>query len=671
MVKLDCVIVERYESNLIKELHKKGIAEIEFFHDDFLEKTKLERDHSPDRITEISSFLLRVRKIIDSLQRFNVKSTPFIEGLLNAEKIDKIKTGELGYNEVKSRAEGTLGKVESIVESCEQKISESDTKKSEILEKIKKYEKIKDLEIKLEYLGTSDYLHISAGIIPKSNLILLENELRKKFRKKNEFMLIEGGLIGDSNYSIGICTLKGNAEELNRILRKLGFEQVQISEGSGKIKKNLEGLKNDLSVVREEKKNAIKKLENVHKEEYKELLAIEELLKIEKARVDLPNKFGRTKKTILMKLWVPKADCERVVKLVRRETRDNCFIKIDKKPEDAPVLLKNPRYVKNFEVLTKLFSLPRYKEIDPTIFLLPTFCLFFGIMLTDAIYGVILILASIILLKKFGGYSQNAKNAATILSGAGMMAILFGILTGSYLGDFLGKYILGKDSQSIALWLDPMSNANFSFFGSQIPNAMMFLLFVCFLGLLHVYAGYFLGAYDSLRKGEIKKTFTHYLAWYFLLFGIVLTLLSGKISYPLLNAYGLYLGIILSLTGLILLFLGSGFLIFLDLIGIVGNILSYARLLAMTLTTAGIAISFNFLASIALKIPITVMGIPIIGIILAAVIFIFGHVINILINSLGAFVHSLRLHYVEHFGTYYSGGGKPFKPFKEERRYTY
>jgi V/A-type H+-transporting ATPase subunit I len=96
----------------------------------------------------------------------------------------------------------------------------------------------------------------------------------------------------------------------------------------------------------------------------------------------------------------------------------------------------------------------------------------------------------------------------------------------------------------------------------------------------------------------------------------------------------------------------------------VGNTLSYARLLAMGLTTAGIAMSFNFLARMSL-------GIPYVGIILAIVVFISGHLINILINSLGAFVHSLRLHYVEHFGTYYDGGGGEFSPFREKRRYTY
>jgi len=352
-------------------------------------------------------------------------------------------------------------------------------------------------------------------------------------------------------------------------------------------------------------------------------------------------------------LWVPQEKSKKAIELINKETDGACILNVDNDPEEAPILLRNPKPLNSFEMLTRLFALPKYKEIDPTLFVIPTFCLFFGVMLTDAVYGLILIIAALLLRKKYGKISPAALDMSTIFIGCGIAAILLGVLTGSYLGDFLGKYILGKSSQEIALWMDPMYNG----------NAMVFLLAVCIMGFIHLYAGHLIGTYDRLRNGMVKEALQENISWYFLLFGFVLAILVYFNLYPL-PEFVLWIGILLILVSFILLYMWYGFLFFTNIVGVVGNTLSYARLLAMALTTAGIAMSFNFLAAMALNVPW--VGIP-----LAALVFISGHVINILINSLGAFVHALRLHYVEHFGTYYVGGGKQFQPFREERRYSY
>lgn len=654
MCKLDCILVEDQKSKVIERLHKRGIAQIEFFDNPFLEKVRLERDAPTDRVIEVSSLLLRIRKIIDILQRFEIKEKGFIESLLNVEKEEKIKIPD-EYNELKKYSENILREIEDNISIYEKKIPELETKKAEILDKIKKYEKILGLDIKVEYFGISKYLSTSIGLIPKANLISLEQELKKKFN--NRFILVKGNEF-ENKVAIAICVLNESAQELEKIFRKVEFEQIHIA-GKGRIKHLLEDLRRNLSIIEKEEKGLLEHLNKLHKEKYRKLLAIEELLRIEKERCEVFNRFGRTKKTILMRLWLQNKDLDEVESILKKETNNLYVIKIDRNPKDAPVLLQNKGLVKNFEVFTRLFSLPAYNGIDATVFLMISYSLFFGIVLTDAVYGFVLILAGIWLNRKFGKYSRNAKNASVILAGGGLFAIIFGILTGSYFGDLLGTYILGKNSQSIALWIDPLYNG----------NAMLFLIFVCAIGFIHLYIGYFLGAFDALRRGEYKDAFKAYISKYILLFGVLFIAFSNFSIFsssgkPILPEFFTYIGLLFLIISLILLYMNFGFMVFTDLIGIVGNTLSYARLLAMCITTAGIALSFNLLAKMSLNIPI-------VGFILAPITFIFGHIINILINSLGGFVHSLRLNYVEFFGTFYRSGGKEFKPFKEERKYTY
>ena len=514
---------------------------------------------------------------------------------------------------------------------------------------IEKYGLFKGLEIRLEDIGESAYLYKTASTVKENNIDSLKERLSKSF--EDEYMLILGDEVHKGILAI-ITVMKERKEDLNTFLREFGIDQIQVT-GEGYVLEILKGMEDDLKRLRHDVEESKKGLEGNFQNHYKRMLALEELLSLEKDRTEIFIRFGRTNKTTMLRLWVPQEKSKEAMELINKETGGACILNVDNDPEEAPILLRNPRNLRSFEMLTRLFAFPRYKEIDPTLFIIPTFCLFFGIMLTDAVYGLILIVAALLLRRKYGKVSPAALDMSTIFIGCGIAAIILGVLTGSYLGDFLGKYILGKSSQEIAIWMDPMYNG----------NAMTFLLAVCIMGFLHIYAGHLIGAYDRIRNGMVKEAFQANISWYILFFGLLMAILVYFNLYPL-PGFALWIGILLILASFVLLYQFYGFLFFTNVIGVVGNTLSYARLLAMALTTAGIAMSFNFLATMALSVPW--VGIP-----MAIVVFISGHVINILINSLGAFIHALRLHYVEHFGAYYVGGGKQFQPFREERRYSY
>ncbi|UCC91605.1 MAG: V-type ATP synthase subunit I [Candidatus Aenigmatarchaeota archaeon] len=653
MCRLDCIIPEDRKSELIDALHKRGITQIEFLEDSYLEKNKIERDRPLERVTEISKLLLRIRKVIDSLSRFEVKpQANLVEDILGVERIEKKKMKELGYREMIKLAEGILKKTEEPAETGTKGIYELEMRRAGVTERIKSYEHFEALDFKIEHMEESKYVYTVIGLITQKDLILLKDELGKRFGR--EFLMSEGGVF-ENKVAVSLCVMKDRTEELDSILREFGFERMRI-EGKGQVKQILKNLRKEAEAIEKERESMERELKGIHEKHYRDLLVTEELLDLEKHRCEIFVSCGKTMKTVLLRLWVPRKNFVETEGIIKEETNRACFIDYNLNPQNAPILLENPKPLKPFEGLTRLFALPKYNEIDPTILIAPTFCLFFGIMLTDAMYGLFLVIAGLMIRKSLGKYADSAKRGGVIVIGCGLAAIFFGVLTGSYFGDFLANDVLvGKTPQDIALWMDPMHNG----------NAMIFLLVVAGIGLVHLFSGYLFGAWDSLKRGEKKKALTNYISWYILLVGAVMVILTMfPAGNPLLPQIFMYPGAVIALVGIILLFMGVGFMIFIDLIGIVGSTLSYARLLAMSLTTAGIAVSFNFLARM-------VTGIPYVGIVVAVIIFIFGHLINILINSLGAFVHSLRLHYVEHFGTYYEGGGAEFKPFKENRKYTY
>jgi len=289
--------------------------------------------------------------------------------------------------------------------------------------------------------------------------------------------------------------------------------------------------------------------------------------------------------------------------------------------------------------------MPQYNQLDPTILFAPTFILFFGLMFSDAFYGIIVLLIAHLLYKNYRAYSAALSDLSRVLMWFGFSSIFFGLLTGSFLGDFLGKYLLGRPegSQAIALWMDPM-------YGS---NIMLFIEFALVVGLLHTLLGYFFGTVDALKRGEYKNAILNY--------ATMITFPFGLIAY---FALGARAGLLVAGASLLLLFVGAGLMSFyIKVSGMLGSVVSYARLLALMASSAGIAMTVNFLASLSLSIPH-------VGVIIAPLVFIFGHVINLALNMLGSFVHSLRLHYVEFFGTFYEGGGVEFAPFAEARKYS-
>lgn len=647
MCRLDCIIAEDKKAHLMEVLHKKGITQIEHLGDKALDDMAVSRDEPLDRVVEISNLLIRLRKIADVLSVYEPRvEKNILADMLGVDYTDKKKVSEDSYEEIIKKAKSLLDKYEDDVDILSKGIQTDASSVSSLTEKLNSYSVYSSVKEKMDDFGETKYLYSVIGTVSLSAKEAIEKKLREK--TGNRFSLeIEDT---PTKAIISLCARKNDKEAVETVLREANFEKAKI-EGEGRIDNIIASIESDLKEYKKEEKRKREGLKKIYENAYKDILVAEELLGFEKERCEVFISCAKTKRTSITRIWVPAKQCREAEKIIKGVTDDKCHIDKETEFEDAPILLENNRVAKPFEGLTKMFALPKYNEIDPTIFIAPTFCLFFGLMLTDAIYGIVLMVAGVVTEKTMGKRSDNARAAGLIMIGTGIAAVFFGVLTGSFLGDFVAKYLMGVVPNDLAVWVDPM-------YGS---NAMTVLVASCAMGFVHIMFGHFLGIYDKKRRGKLKTAFFEHVPWYILIAGIALVALSQT---GMAGEMFMYAGGALAVAGLLLLVKGLGFMAFIDLIGLVGNTLSYARLLAMGLTTAGIAMSFNFLAGM-------VYQIPYIGILVAAVVFIFGHLINILINSLGAFVHSLRLQYVEHFGTYYSGGGIEFKPFRENRKHTY
>jgi V/A-type H+-transporting ATPase subunit I len=413
-----------------------------------------------------------------------------------------------------------------------------------------------------------------------------------------------------------------------------GYERV--AEESEKEARKLAGSNNDIRIL---------------SDYYREAIGLDEVEHL----------LSRTDSTFLMEGWVRTIDRPWLVKeLAGRFAEVEVSFREPLDDDEPPIYLDNRGITRPYEFVTTLYGRPVYREDDPTPMLAPFFVLFFAMCLTDAGYGLTLAAVAAFILLKFKP-KGGARNLFNLLFAGGLVTAVIGIIAGGVFG-------LGIDS--FPAWLKPFVLIN------PLVEPMKMLNISFLMGIVHILFGIGLRMRADLRAGLTADALFDDLAWMIFIAALAplgfAGILGGEVPQMVIRvATYVSLGVaaVILVTGgrkqksPVMKVLG-GLIKFYDVVGYFGDVLSYARLLALGLATSAIALAVNDIAAM-------VKGMPYyIGYIAMVVILIGGHLFNLAVNTLGSFVHSARLQYLEFFGKFFHGGGVEFKPFKSERKYS-
>lgn len=415
-------------------------------------------------------------------------------------------------------------------------------------------------------------------------------------------------------------------------------------------------------------KNKINSLENEIKFNFKNLQYIElmaDYLSVEKEKYETIIKTISTKNTFILKGFVNPRREEKLKDIVNKF---NSYIKISEPNESSPVFFSNNFIVAPIQNITKTYSMPSYEDVDPNPIMSFFYYIFFGMMFSDAGYGIILSLFCLVfILNKNTSYSK--KQLFKMFFMCGISTTFWGLMYGSLFGDML--QVLFKTFLNKNFYLPPL-------FINTTKSPLLLLIFSILIGILHVCIGLIIKLYILLRNKNFKEAIFNVLGWVLILTGIGVYMATSTIEHAkiskflnikMLTTIGIYTAVVGAFS--ILIFSGyknkgvmkilGGIINLYGITSYVSDVLSYSRLMALGIATGVIANVVNILASMG--------GSGFFGILLFVLIASLGHALNFGINILGAYVHTNRLQYVEFFSKFYVGGGRAFSPFGIHTKY--
>ncbi len=403
-------------------------------------------------------------------------------------------------------------------------------------------------------------------------------------------------------------------------------------------------------------------------ENLEKLVLLREALVAENERLGVLEQACEAKYVTLIEGWVPEASVELAVGDLREEVG---YVYVDTRAaqpdEEPPSKFRNLKALRPFEIVVNLFGTPKYREWDPTPIISYSFAFFFGIMLGDAVYGLLLIVLTKLALPKLVDDPQTDgfKVFQTLLYISAGSAVVVGVLTGTYLGDFFPRFL---NAPNLAL-SEPIQ--------AVYLDTMTFIVVSLMVGLIHVNIGHLLMLIRGFKEKQKHLVlgraglFVLQIAgipWIMHFIGSDILMLAES-TYSIL-LYTMFGGMVLIVIASVMEkgpFLGSIFWIF-DITGILGDVMSYARLAGVGLATYYLAYCFNMMSTlIANMIPAGILRI-VLGTLIALFILLFGHTLNLVLSSITCFVHSLRLCFVEFLFKFYEGGGRTYSPLRLRKR---
>ncbi len=606
------------------------------------ELNQLKSDSASSEISEVEGELSKVKFIIELLSTFSEKP----------KLLKDLKEGKKSYSyDVLEQITSTSHwhEVYSDLKQKDNKINMNHnyiTKLKANIEELKPWE---SLDTSVESINVLKKSKAILGEIPQGNVDSLRLKLEET-TKNYYFEVISS--IGRNSY-IMVIAHNDDLADIEQLLKSSSFSKIDIQcdgvpkEVIKEYKKTIESINTENNFIQEGMKEHVNKLE-----EYKVVYEYYSSLLL---RLKSTENFLKSKNIVAIEGYYPSELHNDFQSTLKSILGDDYYLESESaEGDDVPVKLKNNKVFESFENITSMYSVPKYKEIDPTPLLAPFYIFFFGMMLSDAGYGLVMFVGTLIALTTFN-LDEDTRKSIKMFFLLSISTIFWGIMYGSYFGDFI---------KIAPLWMKPDSNVGLLMIVSVV------------MGLIQIYVGLGIKAYMQIRDKDYFGAFADVGLWYITLTGAIIWALSAFVDLASLGVPAVIIaiakyGTIAGMVGIVLTNgrqessiggkLGQGFYALYGITSYVGDLVSYTRLAALGLATGFIAYAFNIMVSMVSTSWATI--------IFGIAIFVVGHVFNLFINALGAYVHTCRLQYLEYFGKFYEGGGTSFEPLKYNSKY--
>lgn len=519
----------------------------------------------------------------------------------------------------------------------------------------------KALKFDLNTERNTESVRILTGEIPTAGLDAFKKELHDLSPLTNLQKISEG----QTNSYIVVVLGKNQLGEGKQLLANHKFQEIELPSYDMSVKERIETITTERTETQTQLEACEKEYTNLAKS-MDNLQIVHDVFVWQQEDHQVREKLKGTTYSFIVTGWVAKQDLESLQSELTEISKHSMIHTIDAdEGEEFPIQLRNRKASWPFESVTKLYGFPLANEVDPTPLLATFFIVFFGLCLTDAGYGLLLFLIMGGMLKFFN-LPKESTGLIKLLMWGGIVTMIAGYFFGGYFGLTV--------EQAPAFMVDG------DMFKGQIINAaagsgpLTFLILALVLGIFQILIGKIIdGVWKIKQKQYLSALIDSFLWVYFLLAIIGFSLASAGVLIP--NEYA---GIAkwLVIGGAITMVctqgykqkgiagkIGIGILSLYGLVGYLSDILSYSRIMALGLATGIIAFAMNIIAQLAYDL------IPVVGIVVAIIVLILGHLMNLVLSALGAFIHSARLQFVEFFSKFMEGGGTEFKPFKRSCKY--
>ncbi len=641
MQKIEMIALLKDSKSIVERLQRRGVMEIHRSED-----SELLNLNTSSIITQFERNMLTAQNALETLNKYSKKKQSLLQSLNGRRLVSTDKFGDS-----KLFADKTFNMCCTILD-CSKKITDCNSE-------ITRLKTLKDtispwvnLDIPQNFRGTrttSCYI----GTLP-------DMHTADDISERLETAEVEVVSSQKEQTCVVVTCHRSDSESVFSSLREMGFVQITgVSKNTPaeEIKILEDKLKDNYRRIADYERKI--KDYNGNQEKIEFLI---DFITLRKDKYLAINDLEMTDKTVVINGYVPQKYVSGLVEEFEKKYTVAITVTEPDEDDDVPVLLENGRFSQPVEAITEMYALPNKQDVDPSAVMAFFYYVLFGIMLSDAGYGLLMVIGTTFVLKRFT-VEGNLRRSMRMFQYCGISTLFWGALFGSWFGDLpqiIASNFFGKDIGSTALWFEP------------IADPIKMLLFSFGLGILHLFLGLAVNLKKLWNQGNKIDAICEVVPVYITILGVA-PLGMGILSEvsPTLQKIGTYLLIIgvvsilltagRSSKNIFMRFFGGIYGLYNVATGYLSDILSYSRLLALGLATGSIASVVNLIATMPESKVLKVIMLVAVGII--------GHSANMGINLLGAYVHSGRLQFVELFSKFYEGGGRAFKPLKVNTKY--